>query len=303
MKSESRKVMIFVIIGLVATAVVAGLVWRSGTPSTNSSGVQDVSAESPASSVSTTSTPSTFESTRTPEHTPDEGANIAAPQKDDPFLAPNAIEAAPSEVGPTAVHRPQNVGERSSLVRQSEPTVRAQQEDPFAESSPQGSPEPQPAPSPSQPTAPSEDAETSPQRPDSGSSTPPEDEDNQPWPTIPGLPTDIPLPLPTPPGQDSIQNKPSQPDEGSATPSSPTESEQEQMTLPQRGTESTPQGEAEPSTPSKQNQEPTEREHEEPEAGEPEPEPGEPEPHEQTLGKPAWPISSADLLSGSALIS
>lgn len=133
MNAETRKVVIFVIIGLSAAALLAVAVWRTGTPtSTTADTMADgrtTSSVSPTGS-STSQEPNTDDAAETDDSpgsalddAPTSGGteSFAAPEEDDPFLAPNAIAAAPSAVAPTSVHRPANVGEQPRSFA-SEPT-------------------------------------------------------------------------------------------------------------------------------------------------------------------------------------
>lgn len=109
MKTDTRRVYTFITLGLIAAVIVGVAVWFAGIPASPSA--SDTATQTPE--VSTLS-----ESTQTgPTNPPaDEGADedqpqvVAAPETDDPFLAPNAVvQAAPQSIAPTVVYRPQNI--------------------------------------------------------------------------------------------------------------------------------------------------------------------------------------------------
>lgn len=125
--------MIFVITGLAAVALLAMAIWRAGIPAPSepanmadgsaiSTTVSPTSTEAESLSSPTTSSANTSSTDSQATGAPDpEGGSFAAPAQDDPFLAPNAVAAAPSAVAPTSVHRPDNVGEQSRFFGKTDP--------------------------------------------------------------------------------------------------------------------------------------------------------------------------------------
>jgi hypothetical protein len=109
--TEKRRVYLFIAVGLLAAAAVGYGVWRASTPSIPSaSDTATATAE-----VSTNSdTAGQIVATPVPEEagTSTESAPRAqvTDTADDPYLAPNAVvQAAPTDIGPTVVYRPENI--------------------------------------------------------------------------------------------------------------------------------------------------------------------------------------------------
>ncbi|RSZ61831.1 hypothetical protein EAH68_11220 [Corynebacterium hylobatis] len=109
--TEKRRVYLFIAVGLLAAAAVGYGVWRASTPSTPSaSDIATVTAE-----VSTNSdTAGQIAPTPDPGESRISTANTApapaAAPADDPYLAPNAVvQAAPTDIGPTVIYRPENI--------------------------------------------------------------------------------------------------------------------------------------------------------------------------------------------------
>ena len=110
-KAENRRVYLFIAVGLIAAVAIGYGVWRAGTPSTPSaSDIATVTTEVATISES---------AGRIQTTTPAEDATVSlAPDPqlisptapDDPYLAPHAVvQAAPTNIDPTVVYRPENV--------------------------------------------------------------------------------------------------------------------------------------------------------------------------------------------------
>ncbi|WP_284853443.1 hypothetical protein [Corynebacterium sp. MSK072] len=119
MKPDSRRVYVFIVLGLIAAVVVGVGVWRMSTPSARYSNAAN---ESPTSSVApknTSAEESTTSSTHkkpSPENSTSAESNSGAgesdhqrPQSTDPYLAPNAVTHPHAATRPTKVYRPGNV--------------------------------------------------------------------------------------------------------------------------------------------------------------------------------------------------
>lgn len=207
MNPETRRVTVFVVVGLSAAVLIAFLFWRAGSPSpapvaqsapateatdTRSSGTVRESA----SEVSPSLAPATDASSDSRE--------FVAPAENDPFLAPNAVAQVPGGVAPSSVYRPRNVGEQPRL-HQDEPTVLTPSQSPAPSSS--GT-----EPSPSGSSAP----ETTPQSPATPSPTQTPTPQLPTLPDLPGtpsVPTQIPLPtqIPVPSEQAPVEPAPANP--------------------------------------------------------------------------------------------
>lgn len=109
--TDTRRVYLFIAVGLMAAGVVGYGVWRAGTPTTPSA--SDTATVTPEVS---TIPESAHAALITPMSEPPSTSVEAAPQPlvpprlDDPFLAPHAIvQAVPSTIAPTTVYRPENI--------------------------------------------------------------------------------------------------------------------------------------------------------------------------------------------------
>jgi len=109
--TDTRRVYLFIAVGLMAAGVIGYGVWRAGAPTTPSA--SDIATATPEVSTLSESAPVAL---ITPTSEPEEVSLEAAPQApapplpDDPFLAPHAIvQAVPSTIAPTTVYRPENI--------------------------------------------------------------------------------------------------------------------------------------------------------------------------------------------------
>jgi len=109
--TDTRRVYLFIAVGLMAAGVIGYGVWRAGAPTTPSA--SDIATATPEVSTLSESAPVAL---ITPTSEPEEVSREAAPQApapplpDDPFLAPHAIvQAVPSTIAPTTVYRPENI--------------------------------------------------------------------------------------------------------------------------------------------------------------------------------------------------
>lgn len=167
MKAESRRVYLFIAVGLLAAAVIGYTVWSAGTPTTPSaSDTATVTPEVATASEPTTRALLTSRPTE-PTDTVDAAEQAtAAPLVDDPFLAPHAIvQPVPSIIAPTTVYRPENVSPFGQVPREddtaapttepTEPTELLTSTSPTAPATPAGTPT-----ATAEPTEPGQPAET-----------------------------------------------------------------------------------------------------------------------------------------------
>ena len=120
MKSDSRRVYVFIVAGLITAAVVGFAVWRMSSPSTNYSNAADQSATTSVSPTHTAAEDTTTSSKDTPAsekpstHPTSSTASSGnskhhQPHNDDPYLAPNAVMRPQAATQPTKVYRPENI--------------------------------------------------------------------------------------------------------------------------------------------------------------------------------------------------
>ncbi len=112
MKSETRRVAVFIIVGLIAAAVIGVGVWRASAPASPSAS----DTATPTRAVSTASTSTHSDVAASPEIAPSseeerqERVGASTPLLDDPLLPPNAVLGTePVPVAPTTVYRPENI--------------------------------------------------------------------------------------------------------------------------------------------------------------------------------------------------
>ncbi len=108
---DTRRVQLFIIVGLMTAGVVGYGVWRAGTPTIPSASdtataraeVSTIPESEPASLIAP--------APETPTVSAEAAPQTVTPQLlDDPFLAPHAIvQAVPSTIAPTTVYRPENI--------------------------------------------------------------------------------------------------------------------------------------------------------------------------------------------------
>lgn len=122
-KAENRRVYLFIAVGLIAAVAIGYGVWRAGTPSTPSaSDIATVTTEVATISESAgriqTTTPAE-DATVSPAPDPQ---LISPTAPDDPYLAPHAVvQAAPTNIDPTVVYRPENVMSAEASAESAEP--------------------------------------------------------------------------------------------------------------------------------------------------------------------------------------
>lgn len=116
MKTEKRRVLLFVIVGLSAAVIVSAIIWRSGAPSSaNSASSANNSREAvaPANPKSGDSDPSIAPGDSSQANRPgtamSQRPNFAAPKTNDPFLAPGAVVGGNSNDNSANVYRPSNL--------------------------------------------------------------------------------------------------------------------------------------------------------------------------------------------------
>lgn len=122
--TDTRRVYLFIAVGLMAAGVIGYGVWRAGTPTTPSaSDTATVTPEVstiPESAHAALATPISETPTVSVEVAPQP---ISPPRLDDPFLAPHAIvQAVPSTIAPTTVYRPENIRPTPTTEAPVEPT-------------------------------------------------------------------------------------------------------------------------------------------------------------------------------------
>ena len=122
--TDTRRVYLFIAVGLMAAGVIGYGVWRAGTPTTPSaSDTATVTPEVstiPESAHAALATPISETPTVSVEAAPQP---ISPPRLDDPFLAPHAIvQAVPSTIAPTTVYRPENIRPTPTTEAPVEPT-------------------------------------------------------------------------------------------------------------------------------------------------------------------------------------
>lgn len=119
MKPDSRRVYVFIVLGLIAAVVVGVGVWRMSTPSARYSNAANESPTSTVAPKNTSAEESTTSSTHkkpSTENSAPAEANSGAgesdhqhPESTDPYLAPNAVTHPHAATRPTKVYRPENV--------------------------------------------------------------------------------------------------------------------------------------------------------------------------------------------------
>lgn len=184
MKAETRRVLIFVGVGLLAAAAIGFSVWRASTPTTLSS-----TDTAMTTAVASTTSPAAAESSTTETVEADSSEtkpqDVAPVLTDDPYLAPHAhIAEAPVQVTPTEVFRPTNPVQPGDPAP-AEPTELIATEDP--EYTGTGGPFPLVTEEPTQPSEPAEPVEPT-QSPEPGTPTQPSE------PSEPAEPTESPEP-------------------------------------------------------------------------------------------------------------
>lgn len=114
MKTETRRVAVFIAAGMVAAATIGFAVWRVGTPAAPY--VSDTATPTPVvSTIATTAHDAVSDEAETDQSPP------VVPAADDPFLPPNAVlRPEPSPAAPTTVYRPDNIF-RAPATGQAEP--------------------------------------------------------------------------------------------------------------------------------------------------------------------------------------
>lgn len=204
MNTDTRRVVIFVVVGLLVAAGVGVSVWHLGAPKSSSmddnatpvANKQLTSSEEKATTSSSSASSTAPSDSRDRDDAKDnddnqraarEDANYSAPQANDPFLAPNAVvDAQTGPAAPTTYYRPDNLS--ASQGQQSQQNQQGQQGQQGTQDSGQQV----------QPTAPTQPAQPTPTaRPDtsekpSTSNEPQPSSANQPEPspTVPGLPAE-----------------------------------------------------------------------------------------------------------------
>lgn len=124
MRTDTRRVTAFIIIGLLIAAGVGVAVWRAGAPGTSKSDIATTGAantadtHSPDTHVVGEGAYMTIHPPQTREK-PKQGRRVN-PLSDDPFLAPNAVfNTAPLQLQPTTIYRPDNISRRGQGNRSS----------------------------------------------------------------------------------------------------------------------------------------------------------------------------------------
>ncbi|MBD0853756.1 hypothetical protein [Corynebacterium striatum] len=116
MKTDARRVYVFIAIGLLSAVFVGLGVWKISAPGPSMAKNQ---SESMTPVGHTESTQAETTQTTTSSHT-----SKRAPKKssvalqNDPYLAPNAITGTGANFGPTAVYRPENLSSQSRATAQ-----------------------------------------------------------------------------------------------------------------------------------------------------------------------------------------
>lgn len=116
MKTDARRVYVFIAIGLLSAVFVGLGVWKISAPGPSMAKNQ---SESMTPVGHTESTQAKTTQTTTSSHT-----SKRAPKKssvalqNDPYLAPNAITGTGANFGPTAVYRPENLSSQSRATAQ-----------------------------------------------------------------------------------------------------------------------------------------------------------------------------------------
>ncbi|MBM0261322.1 hypothetical protein [Corynebacterium macginleyi] len=119
MEPDSRRVYVFIVLGLIAAVVVGLGVWRMSTPSARYSNAANnlptstATSEHTSTEKSTTSTshrkPSREKPSPTKVFSDARDADHKHPESTDPYLAPNAVTHRSATNRPTKVYRPGNV--------------------------------------------------------------------------------------------------------------------------------------------------------------------------------------------------
>lgn len=228
MNTETRRVMTFIIAGLVTAAAVGVSVWRLSTPQSPSASdiamsttLHTTQTEQPGGVSHSTqatsgnhSTQSTTTQRRSNSQTQAMGQQAAEALADDPFLAPNAYLGAPnSQPEPTRFYRPDNISEAPGSAEPGEADLPAADTPEPAEPQVQ---ENQPAPRDPKPGFPTFDLPFLPDPwvPNIGGGDDDRDEGREPETTRPTRPSggDTPTPVPTP-TPDEVTPETPEPDE------------------------------------------------------------------------------------------
>ncbi|MDD7582440.1 hypothetical protein ACEE23_07900 [Corynebacterium sp. 32222D000AT] len=204
MNTDTRRVVIFVVVGLLVAAGVGVSVWHLGAPKSSSmddnatpvANKQLTSSEEKAT-TSSSSTSSTAPSDRRDrddakdndgnQHSSREDAKFSAPQANDPFLAPNSVvDAQTAPAAPTTYYRPDNLS-----ASQGQQNQQGQQGQQGSQNSGQQGTQIQPT-QPGQPTQPAPTTRPDTSEEPSTTTEPQPSSPNQPAPspTIPGLPAE-----------------------------------------------------------------------------------------------------------------
>lgn len=207
MNTDTRRVVIFVVVGLLVAAGVGVSVWHLGAPKSSSmddnatpvANKQLTSSEEKATTSSSSASSTAPSDGRDRDDAKDndgnqrasrEDAKYSAPQANDPFLAPNAVvDAQTAPAAPTTYYRPDNLsasqGQQNQQGQQSQQGQQNQQGQQGTQDSGQQVQPTQPAkPTPTTHPGTSEEPSTS-DEPQPSSPNQPE-----PSPTVPGLPAE-----------------------------------------------------------------------------------------------------------------
>ncbi|MDO5032111.1 hypothetical protein [Corynebacterium sp.] len=106
--NDSRRVVVFIALGLVTALAVGVAVWRVSAPSSVVAGHVEPVVQS-SSTATQSSAPSNEYSTTSAAPEPQNEEQAAPVATNDPYLAPNAVLNRTQAAGPTAVYRPDNV--------------------------------------------------------------------------------------------------------------------------------------------------------------------------------------------------
>ncbi len=106
MKADTRKVMVFIAVGILAAATIGLLVWRMSTPGASAPEQRDHRAAARTSSLSTTASPSPTRTSAERETSAVDSAPeiLAQPQRDEQYDSPTVLRAKP-----TKIYRPDSV--------------------------------------------------------------------------------------------------------------------------------------------------------------------------------------------------
>ncbi|MEJ4099674.1 hypothetical protein V5S96_04750 [Corynebacterium mastitidis] len=111
MNADTRKVMVFIAVGIVAAATIGLLVWRMSAPGTPGPEPGDHRAAAQTSSLSTTAAPSPTRTSVEKETSAADSAPevLAQPQRDEQYDSPTVLRAKP-----TKIYRPDSVSAQGS---------------------------------------------------------------------------------------------------------------------------------------------------------------------------------------------